>query len=140
MALGEKTGGRQPGTPNKATAEVRALARNYAPAAMAELARLSTEAQSEQARVSACNSLLDRAYGKSPIGAPVAIELPDTSTTKGVSEAFGAIVSAVSSGDLLPAEAASVAGIVESQRKAIELMEIEERLKRLEAAEERRAR
>jgi len=59
-----KTGGRKPGTPNKATAEVRDIAKQYAPAALKELARLSTKAESEQARVSAINSLLDRAYGK----------------------------------------------------------------------------
>lgn len=61
-----KTGGRKKGTPNKATADVKALARQYAPAALKELARLSIEAESEQARVSACREILDRAYGKAP--------------------------------------------------------------------------
>jgi len=61
---GTKTGGRQAGTPNKATAEIRALAQSLAPAALAELARLASEATSEAARVSACMHLLDRAYGK----------------------------------------------------------------------------
>jgi hypothetical protein len=60
-----KTGGRQPGTLNKVTADVRELAGQYGPAALAELARLSTNADSEQARVSACKEILDRAYGKS---------------------------------------------------------------------------
>jgi hypothetical protein len=64
MAKGRKTGGRVAGTPNKATAEVRDLARSYAPEAIRELARLAKEAVSEQARVSAINSLLDRGYGK----------------------------------------------------------------------------
>jgi hypothetical protein len=61
---GKKTGGRQVGTPNKATAEIRALAQSFAPAALAELARLASEATSEAARVAACVHLLDRAYGK----------------------------------------------------------------------------
>ncbi len=61
-----KTGGRKKGTPNKATADVKALAQQYAPAALKELARLSSEAESEQARVSACREILDRAYGKAP--------------------------------------------------------------------------
>jgi DNA-binding MarR family transcriptional regulator len=60
-----KTGGRKAGTPNKSTAEIRELAGQYAPSALAELARLSTHANSEQARVSACKEILDRAYGKS---------------------------------------------------------------------------
>jgi integrase len=66
---GKKTGGRQVGTPNKATAEIRALAQSLAPAALAELARLASEATSEAARVAACVHLLDRAYDKSPSAA-----------------------------------------------------------------------
>ena len=62
---GPKTGGRAAGTPNKSTAEIRELAGQYGPSALAELARLSTNANSEQARVSACKEILDRAYGKS---------------------------------------------------------------------------
>lgn len=58
--------GRPAGTPNKATAEVQELAREHAPAVIAELARLATGAESETARVSACNAVLDRAYGKPP--------------------------------------------------------------------------
>ncbi len=61
-----KTGGRKAGTLNKVSADVRELAGQYGPAAMAELARLATEAESEPARVSACKEVLDRAYGKSP--------------------------------------------------------------------------
>ena len=60
-----KTGRRIAGTPNKSTAEIRELAGQYAPTALAELARLGTHANSEQARVSACKEILDRAYGKS---------------------------------------------------------------------------
>jgi len=62
----KKFGGRKKGTPNKATADVKALAGNYAVAAMDELARLSVGADSEQARVSACKEILDRAFGKTP--------------------------------------------------------------------------
>lgn len=56
--------GRPKGSLNKATEEVKILARTYAPAALKELARLATKADSEQARVSAANSILDRAYGR----------------------------------------------------------------------------
>ena len=66
MALGKKTGGRKPGSLNKATAEVRVLAQAYAPDALQELSRLAIHAESEQARVSAIKEILDRAYGKSP--------------------------------------------------------------------------
>ncbi len=72
---GEHRGGRKAGTPNHATAEVKALARQHGPAAITELARLSSEAESEQARVAAIKELLDRAYGKS---APSPEEREDT--------------------------------------------------------------
>lgn len=60
----ERRGGRLKGTPNKTTAEVKALAMSYAPAAIEELARLAASAESEQVRVQACSILLDRACGK----------------------------------------------------------------------------
>lgn len=62
---GERRGGRKPGVPNKATAELKKLARQYTGEAIKELARLATKAESEQARVSAIKELFDRAYGKS---------------------------------------------------------------------------
>jgi hypothetical protein len=56
--------GRVKGVPNKATADIKALARKHTPAAMTELARLATKAESEQARVAAIKELFDRGYGK----------------------------------------------------------------------------
>lgn len=56
--------GRKKGTPNKATAEIKALAQVHAPAAIKELARLALKAKSEQARVAAIRELIDRGYGK----------------------------------------------------------------------------
>lgn len=60
--------GRKPGSPNKLKAsevkEVKALAQQHAPEAMARLAFLAQKAESEAASVAACNSILDRAYGK----------------------------------------------------------------------------
>lgn len=40
------------------------MARAYVPAALKELGRLATKAESEQARVAAIGMLLDRAHGK----------------------------------------------------------------------------
>ena len=67
MAMGGKRpgAGRKPGTPNRITADVKALAQKYAPEAMAELGRLCQKAKSEQARVAAIKEILERAYGKS---------------------------------------------------------------------------
>lgn len=69
---GPKTGGRKAGTPNKATADVRALAQQYGPDALDVLnAIMGDESQPAAARVSAAKELLDRAYGKSP--QPIAV-------------------------------------------------------------------
>lgn len=71
MAKGHKTGGRQAGTPNKATAELKEIARQYGSKAIEELANLAglteggaKKAESEQARIAALNIILDRGYGK----------------------------------------------------------------------------
>lgn len=61
---GRKTGGRRPGTRNKITRDIRALAQAFTVKAIEELARLATGAESESARVAAIKELLDRAHGK----------------------------------------------------------------------------
>ncbi len=64
--FGPGNAGRPAGTPNKATAEVKALALKHLPAAIAELARLDANAESEQTRVAAIKELLDRGIGRAP--------------------------------------------------------------------------
>jgi hypothetical protein len=54
-----------PGGRPKVLAGLRELARQHAPAAIKELARLATKAESEVVRVAAIRELLDRGYGKS---------------------------------------------------------------------------
>lgn len=71
---GTRIGGRAKGTPNKATAEVRDIARQYAPSIVAELARLAHDAESEQARVAAGREILDRAYGRAPQAVDMALD------------------------------------------------------------------
>ncbi len=53
-----------PGGRPRVVAELRELARQHAPAAIAELARLALRARSEAARIAAIRELLDRGYGK----------------------------------------------------------------------------
>jgi len=70
--------------------------------------------------------------GQSDRGRPVALDLPDTSTVAGVSEAQQAILQAVGSGDLLPGEGTALARIVEARRKALETVELEQHITALE--------
>ena len=58
--------------------------------------------------------------------------LPSTENPAGVAEAQAAILQAVASGDLTPGEAATLSGIVENRRKAIETLELEQRIKAIE--------
>ncbi|HXA85755.1 MAG TPA: hypothetical protein VNZ47_11800 [Candidatus Dormibacteraeota bacterium] len=72
MAKSSTSGqGRPKGAPNKATADVKALAQQYTAGAIRGLAALAGllddgagKAESEQARVSAFKELLDRGHGK----------------------------------------------------------------------------
>ena len=64
MAKGKKTGGRQKGTPNKATADLKALASKHGPAAIEAILVLAKTAENETTRLAAWRELLDRGYGK----------------------------------------------------------------------------
>jgi hypothetical protein len=131
---GERRGGRKPGVLNKSTAEIRSLAREHGPEAIKELARLAKEAKSEQARISACSALLDRAYGRSQASQLIEIELPRISTVSDIAAALAAILDATARGELTPAEAQSLSSIIEAQRKTLETAELETRIERLEQA------
>jgi hypothetical protein len=60
---GVRLGGRSKGTPNKATAEIKAAAQQYGPEAIEKLVSLM---RSEDAEVAfrAANAILDRGYGR----------------------------------------------------------------------------
>jgi|GEM_PF-3010147 len=57
--------GRPKGVLNKATAQIRTLAQQHGPDAIAVLVKLMHEGEMERTRVAAATELLDRAYGKS---------------------------------------------------------------------------
>lgn len=61
---GERRGGRKPGVPNHATAEIKAIAQPYSAKAVETLAQIMQTSDSDPARVSAANAILDRAWGK----------------------------------------------------------------------------
>ena len=64
MAKGKKTGGRAAGTPNKATADVKAIAGQYSTEAVEILISIARASESDAAKVSAVKEILDRAHGK----------------------------------------------------------------------------
>ncbi len=62
-APGERRGGRKKGTPNKTTAEIKALAQEQGPAAIKKLVAL-LDSDDERTRLAAIKELLDRGYGR----------------------------------------------------------------------------
>ena len=64
---------------------------------------------------------------------PVVLALPDTSSAEGIAQAQGAVIAAVAEGDLLLSEGASLAGLLEARRKALETADLERRINAIEA-------
>jgi Family of unknown function (DUF5681) len=64
---------------------------------------------------------------------PVKFDLPPVETASDISKALGAIAKSMAAGELTPDEAGTVATVMEAHRKAIETVELEERVRRLEA-------
>jgi hypothetical protein len=63
---------------------------------------------------------------------PIAIDLPSTDTAEGINQAQQAIIEAVGMGELLLGEGSALAGLVELRRKALETIELEQRVTALE--------
>ena len=59
-----KTGGRQKGTPNKITADLKKLASKHGPEAIKAILALAKTAENETTRLAAWRELLDRGYGR----------------------------------------------------------------------------
>jgi hypothetical protein len=66
-----------PGGRPKVLGELQELARHHAPEAIAELARLSLKAKSENARIAAIRELLDRGFGRARQSMEVSLPEPD---------------------------------------------------------------
>ena len=65
-------------------------------------------------------------------GRPVILDLPSLTTARDLSAALGCVAQAVANGWLAPDEAQAIAAVLEMQRKAIETVELEARVGRLE--------
>ena len=64
-APGERRGGREAGTPNKATADLKAFAGQYTQEAVESMVAIARDAETPpQAKVAAWREILDRGHGK----------------------------------------------------------------------------
>jgi hypothetical protein len=63
---------------------------------------------------------------------PIEIELPAVETAEDIQAAQGAVIATMARGEITPDDASTIAGILESRRRAIETVELEARLSELE--------
>ena len=68
-------------------------------------------------------------------GRPVPFNAPDSADAAGIAEAFKEIVSAMGAGEITPEEGSAIANVLELRRKAVETLELEQRLKVLEESQ-----
>ena len=120
--------GRPPGSRNRVTLVALVAMEEGADAIAKKIVEMA-----KQGDMSAARLVLERLVPPAK-ERPILLTLPDTSSADGVAKAQAAILQAVAAGDILPGEAATLAGIVEARRKAVETQELEARITELEAA------
>lgn len=118
--------GRTPGTQNKSTLMAMALLGQDLEAITSTIVRAALDGD-----MGAAKFVVERMV-PAVRERPLLIELPETTTAAGIDGAQQAILTAVACGDLLPGEATALSGIVEQRRKAIETVEIINRITQLE--------
>lgn len=69
-----------------------------------------------------------------PRNRPVQFDMPAIETAEDLGEAMGAILQAAADGELTPDEAMSIASLIETRRRTIETLELEQRIAALEQA------
>jgi hypothetical protein len=124
---GNKHGrGRPAGSRNKATLLLERIMSDDAEGVVRSVITRAMEGDVQAARL-----ILDRLLPPRR-GRPVRLELPPVESLNDVVAAHAAIINAMGEGELTPEEAATVAGVLEAKRKAIEITQLEARLARLE--------
>jgi len=119
-------GGRPRGSRNRTTVAIEALLEGEAERLTRKAIRMALAGDT-----TALKLCLDR-IAPARRGRPVRFKLPKVESPAGIVAALAAVTKAMASGELSPAEAVEIAGVVELQRKAIETAEIETRLAALE--------
>lgn len=76
--------------------------------------------------------LMDRVWPVAKGGRPININLPEMRTAADIATALGAIAGAAAAGELTVDEAAGLAAVIEGQRRALETVELEQRIAALE--------
>ena len=118
--------GKLPGTKHRATQMAEKLMDGAA-----ESVVQSVIAAAAQGDMVAARLVLERI---APVrkGRPVSLPLPAVNTAADVLAALSATVAAMAGGEITPDEAATVSGVLEVKRRAIEMVDLEQRIIALE--------
>ncbi len=118
--------GRPQGSRNAATLLLDAMADGQAEAVLANVLTAAKGGDLKAAEI-----ILQRVW---PVrkGRPVSLDIPAIKTAPDILAALATVIDATGKGEILPDEAAAVAGVLELKRRAIETVELEARLARLE--------
>ncbi|WP_284945349.1 DUF5681 domain-containing protein [Acidisoma cladoniae] len=118
--------GRTPGTRNKTTVAIEALLDGQAEAITQKAIDLAMMGDTVALKL-----VLERI---APLrrGRPVRFEVPTLNRAVDITEALGSVIAAAAAGELTPEEAATLAGIYDTKRRAIETVDIERRLAAIE--------
>ena len=120
--------GKKPGTKNRATLAMEALLDGEAEGLTRKAIELAMEGDTTALRL-----CLERLCPPRK-SRTVSISLPPIETASDVLTAFSDVLSAVGEGEVTVDEAQALAGILETKRKAIETVDIEARITKLEEA------
>ena len=124
--FGAGNAGKPRGTRHKATQAVLALLEGEGEALTRKAIEMALQGDSVALRL-----CLDR-IAPPRKDAPVEFTLPPMKTAHDAAEGAGAVLEAVSLGDLTPIEAVQIMGLVDSYRRTLEITELEARLAALE--------
>ncbi len=125
--------GRKPGSQNKATSQIRALASEHAETAIQILVDLMEDQSAPAAaRVSAAKELLERGFGRSNNYVSIELDKPLSELTP--AEAINKISDNIAANEVSLEDGQKLVGIIEARIKAVELAELESRLTELEGA------
>ena len=121
--------GRPQGSRNAATLILDAMADGEAEAVLANVLTAAKRGDLKAAEI-----ILSRIWPAKK-GRPVRLDLPAIKSAPDILAALAAVVDATGKGEITTDEAAAVAGVLELKRRAIETVELEARLARLESTQ-----
>jgi hypothetical protein len=120
-----------PGRPRGSRNAVNARLDQLAAEGAETVVRAMVAAAGEGDRVAA-RLVLNRIWS-APKGRAIAVELPEIDTPDDLLRAHAVLAEAISAGGLTPQEAASLSAVLETHRRAFELVSQEDRVEKLEA-------